>query len=93
MDGCDLEEETDLYQWRHGSKYCLGDLEGMMTLDEVTDSVEVKVRGRRDDQRRCFLFLEEILGIIDQVRLRLRPKCEDASVFPIWQKFLCVLLF
>lgn len=84
VDGADLEEETDLYQWRHGSKYCLGDLEGMMTLDEVTDSIEVKVRGKKEDQRRCFLFLEEILGIIDQVFLtRTAIRIPERFVSPI----------
>ncbi len=37
------------------------------------DCVEVKVRGRREDAKRCFFFLEEILGVVDQVLLEMSP--------------------
>ena len=31
------------------------------------DAITVKVRGPRNFEKECFFFLEEILGIIDQV--------------------------
>ena len=74
------EEETnedssyDLLQWRGGSKvsaYCGSTgalMEAIVTLKEEEDAVEVKVRGASADAaKRCFFFLEEILGVIDQV--------------------------
>ncbi len=45
-------------------------MEALITLKEEDggpDSVEVKVRGRKEDAKRCFFFLEEILGVVDQV--------------------------
>ena len=32
------------------------------------DAISVKVRGPQNFEKECFFFLEEILGIIDQVR-------------------------
>ena len=51
-----------------GSKYCLGSVEGLISMDsEEVDAITVKVRGPRNFEKECFFFLEEILGIIDQV--------------------------
>ena len=60
------DRETDLYQWFHGSKFCCGPLEAIIAL-HGREEVEVKVRGPGEAGRACFFFLEEILGIIDQV--------------------------
>ena len=66
-----FEPEVSLYQWRGGSRMVCGPLEGVMQLltDPLTrgSSIEVKVRGPRDTNRACFFFLEELLGIVDQV--------------------------
>ena len=51
-----------------GSKYCLGSVEGLIAMDSSEeDAISVKVRGPRNFEKECFFFLEEILGIIDQV--------------------------
>ncbi len=46
-------------------------MEAMITLREEEgqrrDCVEVKVRGGKEDAKKCFFFLEEILGVVDQV--------------------------
>ncbi|XP_059080756.1 death-associated protein kinase 1-like isoform X2 [Tigriopus californicus] len=63
----------DLYQWENGSKYCVGDLEGLMTLKAEADSISVKVRGPGGSEISCFQFLEEILSVIDQVLLEMSP--------------------
>jgi hypothetical protein len=49
-----------------------GSLEGVMELisDTLTGttSIEVRVRGPRGTNKACFFFMEELLGIVDQVR-------------------------
>lgn len=64
--------ENDLYQWLGGSKLCLGPLEALLTLESqapggADEYLEVKVRGPPNSAPDAFLFLEEILGIIDIV--------------------------
>jgi hypothetical protein len=48
-----------------------GSLEGVMELisDTLTGStsIEVRVRGPRGTNKACFFFMEELLGIVDQV--------------------------
>ena len=69
------ETECDLFQWRGGSKFCLTNVESLVTLKsdvidgESSDVIEVKVRGAAKMEKECFFFLEEILGVIDQVCL------------------------
>ncbi len=50
-----------------------GPLEGVMELisDTLTGttSIEVRVRGPRGTNKACFFFMEELLGIVDQVVL------------------------
>lgn len=61
--------QSDLYQWMCGSKLCLGAMESMLSLeveDEI-EAIEVKVRGPPGSGRNCFLFLEDLLGIVDMV--------------------------
>jgi hypothetical protein len=60
---------VSLFQWKGGSRMLCGPLEGMIELvNQHQTSIEVKVRGPRDTNKTCFFFLEEILGIIDQVQ-------------------------
>ena len=62
------EGKTDLFQWSQGSKYYIGEVEGMLQLcDKAGTSLEVRVRGPKNCEKECFFFLEEILGVIDQV--------------------------
>lgn len=77
--GRKCETDCDLFQWRGGSKYCLANVESLISLksdviginNDVTqncDVIEVKVRGALNMEKECFFFLEEILGVIDQVK-------------------------
>jgi hypothetical protein len=63
--------QSDLYQWLNGSKLCFGTIESLITLecssDRTDESIEVKVRGPPGTGKNCFLFLEELLGVIDMV--------------------------
>ena len=59
------ESGTDLLQWSKGSKYFIGSVEGLLRL--ASDGLEVRVRGPAKHEKECFFFLEEILGVIDQV--------------------------
>lgn len=70
------DSESDLYQWFRGSKLCSGLIESLITLEggDNTDQaewVEIKVRGPANTGSVCFFFIEEILGIIDQVCINL----------------------
>jgi len=68
------EGKTDLFQWSQGSKYYIGEVEGMLQLcDKAGTSLEVRVRGPKNCEKECFFFLEEILGVIDQVLLEMSP--------------------
>ena len=75
--------EADLYQCHRTSRFSFeGVAEAVIELvggSEATDrdrasddegaAIRVKVRGKRSAGKQCFLLLEEVLGIIDQVRL------------------------
>ena len=64
------EAKTDLFQWSQGSKYYIGEVEGLLKLNTEGapgSSLEVCVRGPQNCEKECFFFLEEILGVIDQV--------------------------
>ncbi len=66
-----------LNQWKGGSRMLCGPLEGVMELisDTLTGatSIEVRVRGPRGTNKACFFFMEELLGIVDQVSNCPRP--------------------
>lgn len=64
---------VDLYQWYHGSKYCSGLMESLITLEQGDQVIEVKARGLEDETQALFLFFEEVLGIVDQVLEDLCP--------------------
>ena len=64
---------VDLYQWYHGSKYCSGVLESLITLEQGDQVIEIKARGLEDERRALFLFFEEVLGVVDQVLEDLCP--------------------
>jgi len=67
------EPNTDLLQWSKGSKYFIGNVEGLLRLLDQGSSLEVRVRGPANHEKECFFFLEEILGVIDQVLLEMSP--------------------
>ena len=62
------EANTDLYQWSYGSKYYTGNVEALLRLFQGGTTLEVRVRGPAKHEKECFFFLEEILGVIDQVQ-------------------------
>ena len=66
------EPNTDLLQWSKGSKYFIGNVEGLLRLLDQGSSLEVRVRGPANHEKECFFFLEEILGVIDQVNIYLK---------------------
>ncbi|XP_041373234.1 death-associated protein kinase 1-like isoform X2 [Gigantopelta aegis] len=63
----DEPDDSDLYQWHHGTKYCCGDLEGMIDMDKHEQYLEVKVRGTEDSRKQLFYFLEDLVTIVEQV--------------------------
>lgn len=68
--------QSDLYQWMCGSKLCLGAMESLLSLEsdgEGNEAIEIKVRGPPGTGRNCFLFLEELLGIVDMVLMDVVP--------------------
>ncbi|XP_068081595.1 death-associated protein kinase 1 [Anabrus simplex] len=67
------DPDSDLYQWYEGSKLCSGLIESLITLEEDGEAVEMKVRGPPGAELACFYFMEELLGIVDQVLLEMSP--------------------
>ncbi|GLH12279.1 Calcium/calmodulin-dependent protein kinase type II alpha chain [Gryllus bimaculatus] len=67
------DPDSDLYQWFEGSKLCSGPIESLITLEEDGEAVEMKVRGPVGSELACFYFMEELLGIVDQVLLEMSP--------------------
>ena len=63
--------DTSLMQTRVSSSIVSPPLEAL--VEHRGDQVQVRVRGPDGSSRTCFFFLEEILGIIDQVLLEMSP--------------------
>ena len=63
----DDADDSDLYQWHHGTKYCCGDLEGIVDMDRHEQYLEVKVRGTDDTRKQLFYFLEDLVSVVEQV--------------------------
>ena len=61
------DPDSDLYQWFEGSKLCSGLIESLVTLEDDGEAIEMKVRGPPSSELACFYFVEELLGIVDQV--------------------------
>lgn len=59
--------DTDLYQWYHGSKYCIGSMEALVTLEQSDQVIEVKVRGPQDMRTNLYYFFEEMVEIVEQL--------------------------
>ena len=67
------DPDSDLYQWHHGSKYCCGDFEGMISMDRQEQFVEIKVRGPEDSRTALFYFLEDFVNTAEQVIANVCP--------------------
>ena len=58
---------SDLYQWYHGSKYCSGSMEALVTVEQNDQVIEVKCRGPPDHRTDLCYFLEELCELIEGV--------------------------
>ena len=67
------DPDSDLYQWHHGSKYCCGDFEGMISMDRQEQFVEIKVRGPPESRTALFYFLEDFVNTAEQVIAHVCP--------------------
>ena len=67
------EPDSELYQWHRGSKYCCGDLEGMLSMDLHEQYLEIKVRGPVDSDTQLFYFLEDFISVVEQVVINMCP--------------------
>ncbi|XP_013389888.1 death-associated protein kinase 1 isoform X2 [Lingula anatina] len=60
------DPDNDLYQWYHGSKFCCGLMEGMITLEDF-DAIDIKVRGPSDSGSTLYYFLDDLVSLVEQV--------------------------
>ncbi|XP_031354372.1 death-associated protein kinase 1-like isoform X2 [Photinus pyralis] len=73
---CNNDNDTDLYQWHHGSKLCTIALETLITLDTDERSsqyIEIKIRGPQQTSQYCFYFLENVIETVLQGIARVCP--------------------
>ncbi|XP_029643431.1 death-associated protein kinase 1 [Octopus sinensis] len=61
------DPSLDLYQWHHGSKYCCGELEGILNMDKNEQFFEIKVRGPKESRTAVFYFLEDFVTAVEQI--------------------------
>ncbi|KAK2175663.1 hypothetical protein NP493_714g01011 [Ridgeia piscesae] len=69
--------DCDLYQWHHGSKFCSGALECLITLEDNGHVMELKCRGPAQERTALFYFLDDIRCIFEDV---LEDSCPGISV-------------
>lgn len=70
------DSDADLYQWYMGSKLCNADLESLITLDEnknVSQFIEIKIRGPNNSAQFCFNFLEQVEQTVCQALFKICP--------------------
>ena len=58
--------DSDLYQWYHGSKYCSGPMEALVTLEQGEQVIEIKCRGPGDSRSTLFSFFEDVRNLISE---------------------------
>lgn len=83
------EADSDLFQWSTGSKYYIGGVEALLRLMNEGSNLEVRVRGPVNYEKECFFFLEEILGVIDQVNIQFQRNCKNYSTFKMLLYIKC----
>lgn len=59
--------DSDLYQWHHGSKFCAGILECLITMAQHEEVIEIKVRGPEELRTALYYFLEDMQSTVEQV--------------------------
>lgn len=89
------ESDSDLFQWKSGSKFCNVDLESLITLNEDDNGrqyVEVKVRGPSHSTHGCFHFMDDIMRAIRRVSITnknfLTVTCADCKVLRVYCNFI-----
>ena len=65
MTAAGTDPDTDLYQWYHGSKFCSGHLECIVTLEDHDQVVEIKGRGPRGERKSLFFFFTDIVSLVE----------------------------
>ena len=56
--------DSDLYQWYHGSKFCSGSMECLITLGQSEQVVEIKCRGPEEFRTSLYYLQEDICDIV-----------------------------
>ncbi|XP_071952738.1 death-associated protein kinase 1-like [Antedon mediterranea] len=67
------DPETELILWRHGAKCSTASMEALLSLTNEGQSVEIVVRGLEDAQQGCFVFMEDLVHLVEQVFAELYP--------------------
>lgn len=67
------DPEAELYQWHHGSKYCCGEMEGLLGMDRHEQHLDIKVRGPAESRTQLFYFLEDFMHVVEQTALNVCP--------------------
>lgn len=83
------DSDSDLYQWFEGSKLCSGAIESLITLEDDREAIEIKVRGPPTSELSCFYFVEELLGLVDQVYSKIITLIL-LEFTAIWLFFCCI---
>ena len=63
----DNHENNELYQWYHGSKFCSGEMECMMSMEEKDQVIELKARGPVELKTTLFYFLDDMCNMLEQI--------------------------
>lgn len=58
-------ELSELNHWFKTTKLTVGPIEAILTSNPINESIELKVRGPEDKRTECFLFMEDILNMIE----------------------------
>ncbi|KAG8176353.1 hypothetical protein JTE90_006143, partial [Oedothorax gibbosus] len=79
-----VSTDCTLQQWRQGSNFTCGTIQGQITLGEFGESIDVKVRAPSFLRVESFYFLSSLLGIIDQTLSEMCPGllCERHAISP-----------
>lgn len=67
------DPDAELYQWHHGSKFCCGEMEGILGMDRHEQHLEIKVRGPAEGQTQLFYFLEDFVHVVEETALNVCP--------------------
>jgi death-associated protein kinase len=63
----------ELYHWFKGSKLSIGPIEAILTANPINEAIEIKVRGPVEMRTDCFLFMEDLLNILETTLFEICP--------------------